>query len=187
MRVNIHSHMKILFKFSGIMTYNGLESCILNTQSYENESGTSRGDGCVTDFFDDESSCSSSKDAFGSFSSKWLNVKSDEHGSDEWGIPESPQHYYVKDKPPCALRLSDIETMKEKFAKLLLGEDVTGGSVGVSTALALSNAILNLAGRFLLCNLLRFKFRKFQVICFEVSTVICSFSFRRVMEIGTSI
>ncbi|CAN4105199.1 unnamed protein product [Withania somnifera] len=35
--------------------------------------------------------------------------------------------------------------MKEKFAKLLLGEDVTGGSKGISTALALSNAIMNLA------------------------------------------
>lgn len=35
--------------------------------------------------------------------------------------------------------------MKEKFAKLLLGEDITGGSKGVSTALAISNAITNLA------------------------------------------
>ncbi|PHT63552.1 hypothetical protein T459_32602 [Capsicum annuum] len=35
--------------------------------------------------------------------------------------------------------------MKERFAKLLLGEDVTGESKGVSTALALSNAITYLA------------------------------------------
>ncbi|KAF3654696.1 hypothetical protein FXO37_16347 [Capsicum annuum] len=41
--------------------------------------------------------------------------------------------------------LHDVETIKEIFAKLLLGEDVTGGSKGVSTALALSNAITNLA------------------------------------------
>ncbi|KAK3183483.1 hypothetical protein Dsin_030769 [Dipteronia sinensis] len=129
-----------------IMTYNGLESCILNNQSYENESGTSRGDGCVTDSLDeDDSSCSSSKDAFGSFSSKWLTVKRDEQGSDEWEIPESPQHFYVKEKPHYAVRFSDVETMKEKFAKLLLGEDVTGGRIGVTTALALSNAITNLA------------------------------------------
>ncbi|KAK1568694.1 hypothetical protein Q3G72_027639 [Acer saccharum] len=129
-----------------IMTYNGLESCILNNQSYENESGTSRGDGCVTDSLDeDDSSCSSSKDAFGSFSSKWLTVKRDEQGSDEWEIPESPQHFYVKEKPHYAVRFSDVDAMKEKFAKLLLGEDVTGGRIGVTTALALSNAITNLA------------------------------------------
>ncbi|KAL4279401.1 hypothetical protein GQ457_03G041640 [Hibiscus cannabinus] len=36
-------------------------------------------------------------------------------------------------------------TMKEKFSKLLLGEDMSGGGKGVSSALALSNAITNLA------------------------------------------
>ncbi|KAJ8443491.1 hypothetical protein Cgig2_016974 [Carnegiea gigantea] len=41
--------------------------------------------------------------------------------------------------------LSDIDLMKEKFAKLLLGEDMSGGGKGVSSALALSNAITNLA------------------------------------------
>ncbi|KAE8700651.1 Rop guanine nucleotide exchange factor 11 [Hibiscus syriacus] len=35
--------------------------------------------------------------------------------------------------------------MKEKFEKLLLGEDMSGGGKGVSSALALSNAITNLA------------------------------------------
>ncbi|CAN1139325.1 Rop guanine nucleotide exchange factor 14 [Linum perenne] len=35
--------------------------------------------------------------------------------------------------------------MKEKFAKLLLGEDITGGTKGLSTALALSNGITTLA------------------------------------------
>ncbi|KAK8574742.1 hypothetical protein V6N13_034007 [Hibiscus sabdariffa] len=39
----------------------------------------------------------------------------------------------------------DMEQMKEKFAKLLLGEDMSGGGTGVSSALALSNAITNLA------------------------------------------
>ncbi|OAP05136.1 ROPGEF13 [Arabidopsis thaliana] len=38
-----------------------------------------------------------------------------------------------------------LEQMKDKFAKLLLGEDMSGGSKGVSSALALSNAITNLA------------------------------------------
>ncbi|KAL4290450.1 hypothetical protein GQ457_14G006170 [Hibiscus cannabinus] len=41
--------------------------------------------------------------------------------------------------------LSDMELMKEKFAKLLLGEDMSGGGKGVSSSLALSNAITNLA------------------------------------------
>ncbi|KAK2971179.1 hypothetical protein RJ640_008603 [Escallonia rubra] len=40
---------------------------------------------------------------------------------------------------------SDMEMMKERFAKLLLGEDMSGGGKGVSSALALSNAITNLA------------------------------------------
>ncbi|KAK4361902.1 hypothetical protein RND71_017143 [Anisodus tanguticus] len=39
----------------------------------------------------------------------------------------------------------DMKLMKEKFAKLLLGEDMSGGGKGVSSALALSNAITNLA------------------------------------------
>ncbi|CAK7355907.1 unnamed protein product [Dovyalis caffra] len=130
-----------------IMTYNGLESCIINNQSYENESGTSRGEGCVSDSFDDDgcSSCSSSKDVFGSFSSKWLTMKRDEHGLDDWELAGSPQHFYVKEKPHYSIQCSDVETMKEKFAKLLLGDDITGGRDGLSTALALSNGITNLA------------------------------------------
>ncbi|KAJ0261210.1 Rop guanine nucleotide exchange factor 10 [Hirschfeldia incana] len=42
-------------------------------------------------------------------------------------------------------RRSDMETMRERFAKLLLGEDMSGGEKGVTSALALSNAITNLA------------------------------------------
>ncbi|KAK2974316.1 hypothetical protein RJ640_026877 [Escallonia rubra] len=41
--------------------------------------------------------------------------------------------------------LSEIEMMKERFAKLLLGEDMSGGGKGVCTALAISNAITNLS------------------------------------------
>lgn len=43
------------------------------------------------------------------------------------------------------LHYTEKEQMKEKFAKLLLGEDMSGGSKGVSSALALSNAITNLS------------------------------------------
>ncbi|XP_060173672.1 rop guanine nucleotide exchange factor 14-like isoform X3 [Lycium barbarum] len=115
-------------QLSGITTYDGLESCILNSQSYDIESGTSRG---VTDsLYDDDSSSSSSNNAFGSY---------------DGNFPSSPQHFYVKEKPAYTTQLSEVETMKEIFAKLLLGEDVTGGSKGISSALALSNAITNLA------------------------------------------
>ncbi|CAL5416160.1 unnamed protein product [Camellia sinensis] len=41
--------------------------------------------------------------------------------------------------------LSEVELMKERFAKLLLGEDMSGGGKGVCTALAVSNAITNLS------------------------------------------
>lgn len=49
---------------------------------------------------------------------------------------------------------SEMEQMKERFAKLLLGEDMSGGGKGVSSALALSNAFTNLAGMLLLLLLL---------------------------------
>ncbi|MCO5607528.1 hypothetical protein L7F22_061725 [Adiantum nelumboides] len=42
-------------------------------------------------------------------------------------------------------RISEADMIKERFAKLLLGEDLSGGSKGVSSALAISNAITNLA------------------------------------------
>ncbi|KAJ8755789.1 hypothetical protein K2173_024334 [Erythroxylum novogranatense] len=52
----------------------------------------------------------------------------------------------VKDEPVVNPQVNkDMEMMKEKFAKLLLGEDMSGGGKGVSSALALSNAITNLA------------------------------------------
>lgn len=45
---------------------------------------------------------------------------------------------------------SEMEQMKERFAKLLLGEDMSGGGKGVSSALALSNAITNHAGELIM-------------------------------------
>ncbi|KAJ7543624.1 hypothetical protein O6H91_09G045600 [Diphasiastrum complanatum] len=40
---------------------------------------------------------------------------------------------------------SEVEMMKERFSRLLLGEDMSGGGKGVCTALAISNAITNLS------------------------------------------
>ena len=45
-----------------------------------------------------------------------------------------------------SLNIAEIEMMKKRFAKLLLGEDLSGGGKGVSSALAISNAITNLSG-----------------------------------------
>nr|GMD50882.1 rop guanine nucleotide exchange factor 5-like [Ipomoea batatas] len=41
-------------------------------------------------------------------------------------------------------KISEFDMMQERFAKVLLGEDMSGGGKGVSTALAISNAITNL-------------------------------------------
>ncbi|KAG2601946.1 rop guanine nucleotide exchange factor 7-like [Panicum virgatum] len=49
------------------------------------------------------------------------------------------QHHKHKRRAP-----SEMEMMKERFAKLLLGEDMSGSGKGVCTALAISNAITNL-------------------------------------------
>ncbi|PWA68753.1 PRONE domain-containing protein [Artemisia annua] len=53
----------------------------------------------------------------------------------------------TKEKPKSTKEKlkADLEQMKEKYSKLLLGEDMSGGGKGVSSALALSNAITNLA------------------------------------------
>ncbi|KAL1834704.1 rop guanine nucleotide exchange factor 14 [Daucus carota subsp. sativus] len=129
-----------------MMTYNGLESCIINNQSYENDSGTSRGDGCVTDSHDEDgSSCSSSNNASGSFSSHWTSMMKDEKGREELELSDSPRKLCVKEKQAYKIEKLDVEIMKQKFAKLLLGDDITGGRKGVSSALALSKAITNLA------------------------------------------
>ncbi|CAK7337417.1 unnamed protein product [Dovyalis caffra] len=61
--------------------------------------------------------------------------RTDSHGG---AAPRTPT---LQDKQTS----SDMELMKERFAKLLLGEDMSGGGKGVSSALALSNAITNLA------------------------------------------
>ncbi|KAL8223234.1 hypothetical protein R6Q57_020633 [Mikania cordata] len=60
-------------------------------------------------------------------------------------IKEKPKN--TKEKPKTAKEKlkTDLEQMREKFSKLLLGEDMSGGGKGVSSALALSNVITNLA------------------------------------------
>ncbi|KAK9689911.1 hypothetical protein RND81_09G090300 [Saponaria officinalis] len=90
----------------GIITYDGLESCILNSQSYVNTNTISGKSGY---------SIKSSEEEETSFSGAYVT------------------------------RFSDVEAMKETFSKLLLGEDITGGCKGKTSAVAISNAITNLA------------------------------------------
>lgn len=139
-----------------VVTYNGLES-ILNSCAYDTEShggsGISGGEGCtVTDSPDEDatSSFSSSKDAYSSsFSSQCLtsSKQEEEQALIEWEPLQGLHHLCVKGKAPITytMHVADVEAMKERFAKLLLGEDVSGGAKGMSTALALSNAITNLS------------------------------------------
>ncbi|KAG6413833.1 hypothetical protein SASPL_126548 [Salvia splendens] len=57
------------------------------------------------------------------------------NGNDGAAAPSSPKKKQV----------SETDMMKERFSKLLLGEDMSGSGKGVSSALALSNALTNLA------------------------------------------
>ncbi|KAK7271919.1 hypothetical protein RJT34_28193 [Clitoria ternatea] len=59
--------------------------------------------------------------------------------------PRVPSKEEIAAKEARDKLLQDMEQMKERFAKLLLGEDMSGGGKGVSSALALSNAFTNLA------------------------------------------
>ncbi|XP_072962038.1 rop guanine nucleotide exchange factor 14-like isoform X2 [Typha angustifolia] len=149
-----------------VTAYNGLECLITNSCSCDDESGLSGmtgTDGCVTaDSIDDEaSSCSSSKDACASssFSQCMSSSKQEQEQEQEqekedpiidaWETPQSVHSHGVKGKAPITYNtMKDseyVEAMKEKFTKLLLGEDVSGGSKGISTALAISKAITNLS------------------------------------------
>lgn len=97
--------------------------------------------------------------------------------------------------------------MKERFSKLLLGEDMSGCGKGVSTALAISNAITNLCGMFSTCVAFKFWFGRLALVdvrlCFcekillyssfgwlsfsffHFLYAICSYPFWTALEVGT--
>ncbi|KAJ6909700.1 rop guanine nucleotide exchange factor 5 [Populus alba x Populus x berolinensis] len=62
------------------------------------------------------------------------------------GSKEKKAHLEDSNFKKLGSKLSEIDMMKERFAKLLLGEDMSGSGKGVCTALAISNAITNLCG-----------------------------------------
>ncbi|CAN6205158.1 unnamed protein product [Urochloa humidicola] len=79
---------------------------------------------------------------FASSSSASATVSRLASSSSSLPTPASAAAFYIS-KP--ASDLSEIDMMKERFAKLLLGEDMSGSGKGVCTALAISNAITNLS------------------------------------------
>ncbi|KAL6655125.1 hypothetical protein ACP70R_005951 [Stipagrostis hirtigluma subsp. patula] len=79
---------------------------------------------------------------FASSSSASATVSRLASSSSSLPTPASAAAFYLT-KP--ASDLSEIDMMKERFAKLLLGEDMSGSGKGVCTALAISNAITNLS------------------------------------------
>ncbi|OIW01219.1 hypothetical protein TanjilG_10380 [Lupinus angustifolius] len=62
------------------------------------------------------------------------------HGSEE----SVNKHLENKEFEKKVSMLPEVEMMKERFAKLLLGEDMSGCGNGVPTSLAISNAVTNL-------------------------------------------
>ncbi|CAA6672080.1 unnamed protein product [Spirodela intermedia] len=132
-----------------VTTYSGLESCILNHGGYS--CGTEYSASQASDSqVGDELSCSSSSK--GRTASPRMRAARWRLGRREEPLPilprsAAPRSSEDKDKVPIySTGFADVESMKEKFARLLLGEDGSGGRRGVATAVALSNAISNLAG-----------------------------------------
>ncbi|KAF8413177.1 hypothetical protein HHK36_001153 [Tetracentron sinense] len=75
-----------------------------------------------------------------------LNAKSMIHNQAVLIKLEMNQHAHVADEKPDDQEAVDaeLELMKERFSKLLLGEDMSGSGKGVCTAVAISNSITNL-------------------------------------------
>uniref|UniRef100_A0A1J3HPP1 Rop guanine nucleotide exchange factor 7 n=1 Tax=Noccaea caerulescens TaxID=107243 RepID=A0A1J3HPP1_NOCCA len=64
--------------------------------------------------------------------------------SSRWSVKDLDGDQKIRSDCAKQSRVSEVEMMKERFSKLLLGEDMSGSGNGVCTALAISNAITNL-------------------------------------------
>ncbi|WOL18180.1 hypothetical protein Cni_G26973 [Canna indica] len=60
-------------------------------------------------------------------------------------LPDGNVLFWETKSETRAASSSEVELVKERFAKLLLGEDMSGSGQGVCAALAISNAITNLS------------------------------------------
>ncbi|XXG75342.1 hypothetical protein AAC387_Pa07g3868 [Persea americana] len=76
----------------------------------------------------------------------WLIQKAEKQNCSISHMKADPEKNCFQDEKTVkqSSKISEIEMMKERFAKLLLGEDMSGSGKGVCTALAISNAITNL-------------------------------------------
>lgn len=119
--------------------------------SSEGMSSSCLGDLPCDDIEDDHGSSSDASSPLG-----WpLGRSHNAHSEQPLYVPSHPStitsngvtivHHEKREMPRSKAQMSEIELMKERFAKLLLGEDMSGGAKGVSSALAISNAITNLS------------------------------------------
>ncbi|KAH7288517.1 hypothetical protein KP509_31G029200 [Ceratopteris richardii] len=123
----------------GSSTVNG--DHLSSTEAFSLSSGEFRSDlgsSALQDEEDDGSSSALSAEGSSTWPKYSTNLLQAPEASSEFSIKSA---WDLKSKT----KLSEIELMKEKFAKLLLGEDMSGGGKGVSSALAISNAITNLS------------------------------------------
>lgn len=112
------------------------------TESRENSSSTSGpGSGCG-DLIEQVKKIDSFHALFG-WPIRKAQVSKKISVSDEKKAEEKTHFDDLKFKNSGAM-ISEIDMMKERFAKVLLGEDMSGSGKGVCTALAISNAITNL-------------------------------------------
>ncbi|OVA15553.1 PRONE domain [Macleaya cordata] len=79
-----------------------------------------------------------------SSSSSLISSSSSSSSSSVSGDEEKPHFEADMKLEKQDSKILEIEMMKERFSKLLLGEDMSGCGKGVCTALAISNAITNL-------------------------------------------
>ncbi|KAI7737859.1 hypothetical protein M8C21_021331, partial [Ambrosia artemisiifolia] len=113
-------------------TYNSLSANVSECESWSNYSSSSGSLKCCSSF-------AASYSANDYMFSTLIGGMNDEEIMD-WDKKKK-----TNNKKQFDSNLSEIDMMKEKFAKLLLGEDMSGGGKGVCTALAISNAITNLS------------------------------------------
>ncbi|KAK4746473.1 hypothetical protein SAY87_012785 [Trapa incisa] len=106
---------------------------------YCSSTSTSSGTSAFSEAIDDRSISSEASP------SGWPVIKSGRHNPtvfSELGLHQ-PQNDHDEKKLASPVD-SELEMMKERFAKLLLGEDMSGSGKGVCTAVTISNAITNL-------------------------------------------
>ncbi|XP_068668440.1 rop guanine nucleotide exchange factor 7-like [Aristolochia californica] len=118
----------------------------VNSIEEENRDSSSCSEILTSDTSNEEKSQSSSEDFEASPSMGWP-IRKDEFN--HCSIPDLRNEGEKKQLEPRKnekeiSNVSEIEMMKERFSKLLLGEDMSGCGQGVCTALAISNAITNL-------------------------------------------